>query len=116
MSNQIKIQNTHEISWDNKYWFSNSASCFIIDFLDDNLPTYAKAFDRDSGTYCIDSEYLPELLEDVKEIEAYFERTKEEWASHGYTKEELTNELIEFIKELIEKSKQTGGYAYFDIF
>lgn len=112
MSGQIKIQNKHEITWDDKYWFSSSMSWNIIDFLENELPSYAYTFDRESDTYRIDSDFLKELLDNIKSGESKVNIKP----LGNYTIEEVTEELIKFIEELIEQSKSTGGFAYFDIF
>ena len=115
MSSQFKIQKKHDIEWEQKYYFSSSTLDDVINF----LLKYDKGYQFQSPNdpngfglegcemYIIDDDLLKSILSKLESGEI-----TEEDIPRRIDKEELKD----FIVACIHHAKNTGGYAYVDVF
>ena len=113
MSSQFKIQNKHEIEWEDNYYFSCDELDKVIEFLrkyDEGYMIYSP-----QDPHCFNLGGSDEYEIDVGLIELVLNKIN----NGEITDDEIPvdkHELIRFLEACIRNGRKTGGTVFVDVF
>ena len=112
MSNQFKIQNKHEITWEDNYYFSSSELDKVIEFLrkyDDGYMIYSP-----QDPHCFNLGGCDEYEINVSLTELILNKIDD----GTITDDEIPvnkSELIRFLEACIRNGRKTDGTVFIDV-
>ena len=111
MSDQFKIQNKHEIEWEDNYYFSSDELDEVIEFLrkyDEGYMIYSP-----QDPHCFNLGGCDEYEISLDLIELVLNKIND-----GEIDDEIPvnkSELIRFLEACVRNGRKTGGTAFIDV-
>ena len=111
MSGQFKIQNKHEIEWEDNYYFSSSELDKVIEFLrkyDEGYMIYSP-----QDPHCFNLSGCDEYEISLDLIELVLNKIND-----GEIDDEIPvnkSELIRFLEACVRNGRKTGGTVFIDV-